>query len=552
MVLIISHLGRDVKLCKAALRPGREYATIIRKHWRQRPEAPVTAAIFYRKRSRFNMSKNKEGRNKSMPSIRKNYTYNLIYQIMTLLTPFITTPYLSRVLGPDGTGIQSYTNSVVQYFAIAAALGTASYGQREIARSRDDKEALGRLFWEIELLCAGTTALCLICWMGVIGFSKEYAPYYGALSMTLIAVAFDISWFFGGLEQYGLIVVRNMAVKCVGIAMLFLFIRTKNDLLLYVSLTAATGLLGNISMWGYLRQFVGKPDISQLRPFRHLKETFVYFIPTIGTSVYTILDKTMLGWFTGQDKSQNGYYEYATGFVNMSKILIMSFNAVMSARMSYLFGAGRIAEIQERIQGSMDFVLFLAVPITLGLAGIAGDFVPWFLGAEYRPVISLMYVCAPLVFVVGLSDCVGSQILTPGGMRAQSSRVIVAGAGVNFLLNLVLIPRFLASGAAAASVIAECFITIFYLWLGRGFVKPSMIWKYGWRRLLAGLAMLGAVLGLGNALETAAGTGPAVTFAQIIGGAVVYGLSLLLLKDPFIWKWAQMILCRLSGRQRGE
>lgn len=97
-----------------------------------------------------------------MPSIRKNYTYNLIYQIMTLLTPFITTPYLSRVLGPDGTGIQSYTNSVVQYFAIAAALGTASYGQREIARSRDDKEALGRLFWEIELLCAGTTALCLI------------------------------------------------------------------------------------------------------------------------------------------------------------------------------------------------------------------------------------------------------------------------------------------------------------------------------------------------------------------------------------------------------
>lgn len=227
MVLIISHLGRDVKLCKAALRPGREYATIIRKHWRQRPEAPVTAAIFYRKRSRFNMSKNKEGRNKSMPSIRKNYTYNLIYQIMTLLTPFITTPYLSRVLGPDGTGIQSYTNSVVQYFAIAAALGTASYGQREIARSRDDKEALGRLFWEIELLCAGTTALCLICWMGVIGFSKEYAPYYGALSMTLIAVAFDISWFFGGLEQYGLIVVRNMAVKCVGIAMLFLFIRTK-------------------------------------------------------------------------------------------------------------------------------------------------------------------------------------------------------------------------------------------------------------------------------------------------------------------------------------
>ena len=101
------------------------------------------------------MNKNKSGRTHRMPSIRKNYTYNLIYQVMTLLTPFITTPYLSRVLGPDGTGIQSYTNSVVQYFAIAAALGTASYGQREIAMHRDDREALNRLFWEIELLCAG-------------------------------------------------------------------------------------------------------------------------------------------------------------------------------------------------------------------------------------------------------------------------------------------------------------------------------------------------------------------------------------------------------------
>ena len=147
-----------------------------------------------------------------------------------------------------------------------------------------------------------------------------------------MAVAFDISWFFGGLEQYSLIVLRNTAVKLVGIAMLFLFIREKEDLLLYVALTAATGLLGNVSMWGYLKGQVEKPVLKELRPLRHLKETLVYFIPTIATSVYTILDKTMLGWFSGENKSQNGYYEYATGFVNMAKILIMSFNAVMSAR----------------------------------------------------------------------------------------------------------------------------------------------------------------------------------------------------------------------------
>ena len=103
------------------------------------------------------------------PSVRKNYIYNLIYQVMTLITPFITTPYISRVLGADGTGVQSYTNSVVQYFAILAALGTASYGQREIARHRDEIKIRSRLFWEIEVLCMATTAACLIIWLFVIG-----------------------------------------------------------------------------------------------------------------------------------------------------------------------------------------------------------------------------------------------------------------------------------------------------------------------------------------------------------------------------------------------
>ena len=372
------------------------------------------------------------------PSVRKNYIYNLIYQVMTLITPFITTPYISRVLGADGTGVQSYTNSVVQYFAILAALGTASYGQREIARHRDDIKMRNRLFWEIEALCMATTAACLMIWLFVIGFAREYRPYYIVLTMTLTAVAFDISWFFGGLEQYSLIVLRNTAVKLVGIAMLFLFIRKKEDLLLYVALTAATGLLGNISMWGYLKGQVERPVLKELCPLRHLKETLVYFIPTIATSVYTILDKTMLGWFSGENKSQNGYYEYATGFVNMAKILIMSFNAVMSARMSYLFGNGRIEEVHERIRDSLDFVLLMAMPIMLGLAGIAAQFIPWFLGNGYLPVTFLMYVCSPLVLVVGLSDCIGSQILTPGGKRAQSGKVIVAGAAVSFSISLIV------------------------------------------------------------------------------------------------------------------
>lgn len=462
-----------------------------------------------------------------MPSIRQNYTYNLMYQILTLLTPFVTTPYIARVLGSEGVGIQSYTASVVQYFSVLAALGTASYGQREIARCRDSREERSRVFWEIEILCACTTAVCLAVWMLVIAFSSDYAPYYGALTMTLLAVAFDVSWFFGGMEQYRLIVIRNTAIKLTGIVLMFLLVRDSGDLLLYIAMLAATGLLGNISMWGYLKDFVSPVPLSSLKIKRHLRETVVYFVPTIATSVYTILDKTMIGWFSGSDKSQNGYYEYATGFVNMAKILIISFNAVMSARMSYLFARERREEIRERIGDSVDFVLLLGLPIAFGLAGIADRFVPWFLGEQYGPVAGLMKLCSPLVLIVGFSDCMGSQILTPGGQRAKSAKVIVAGACVNGALNLLLIPRFQAAGAASASILAEMLITGLYFVLCRDYIRPGMVFRRGWKRLLASLVMAWAVTAAGNLPVN----GPAVTFLQIGVGVLVYFVCLLLLRD---------------------
>lgn len=470
------------------------------------------------------------------PSIHLNYIYNLIYQVLTLLTPLITTPYISRVIGPDGTGVQSYTNSIVQYFAIVAALGTTSYGQREIARHRDDQEMRSRLFWEIEILCAITTSICLAVWAGVILFSETYTYFYLVLTMNLMAAAFDISWFFGGLEQYGMIVTRNIIVKLTGIVCLFAFIKEKEDLLLYVALLAATTLFGNMSMWGYLKRFLTKVDIHSLRIKRHLKETIVYFIPTVATSVYTILDKTMLGWFTGNDKSQNGYYEYAAGIVNMGKVLIVSFNTVMSSRMSYLFAEKKRQEIQRMIEASVDFVLLIGMPVMMGLAGIASEFIPWFLGDAYRPVAALLYVCSPLILIVGFSDCMGSQILTPSGKRAQSGKVIVAGAVINAFLNRMMIPRFQAAGASIASVIAEIFITGAYLWLCRDYIRFSVIWKSGWKRCLAAVFMFFFVVWLGTRMDT----GPAATFVQIGAGAVLYFAVLFVMRDKFLvrqlWK----------------
>ena len=201
-------------------------------------------------------------------------------------------------------------------------------------------------------------------------------------------------------------------------------------------------------------------------------------------------------------------------------------------------------EIHRRAEESLSFVMLLAVPMAVGLAAISPGFVPWFLGPGYEPVIQLLYVCSPLVLVVGLSDCMGSLILTPSGQRAKSGKVIVAGSAVNFILNLLAIPRFGAAGAAGASVAAEVFITCMYLYLCRGYIGPRLLAACSVKRLAAAAVMFAAVRMLGDVLAP----GPLMTFGQVCAGAAVYFLLLFFAGDGFLRKSAAEFRRRLGRR----
>lgn len=460
------------------------------------------------------------------PSIKRNYIYNTLYEVLVLITPLITAPYISRVLGAEKIGIQSFTNSIVTYFTLFAALGTNSYGTREIAMHRDNREESSRLFWEIELVSVFTTAIATIVWIIWIIISDKYSTYYMVLTMTLIAVGFDITWYFRGHELFKYIVLRNSIVKIIGIVLLFTCIHKPGDLLLYMAIVASTGLLGNITMWTYLPGRLQRVKISSLRPFRHLKQTFMYFIPAIATSIYTVLDKTMIGTITGSEV-QNGYYEQSGKIIKMTEKMLFSLNTVMSARMSYLFAANRIQEIKDKIDKSFDYLFSIAIPLTLGLIGISGNFVPWFFGKGYEPVIVLMRLMAPLPIIICVSNILGSQYLTPSGQRVRSSKGIITGAVVNFICNAFLIPAFGARGAVMGSIVAEFTISSIYVYMSKGFISWQQIWSKTWKRLIAGSIMLAVVLLIGRGSSGSV----FITLLQIAGGALVYAIILVLLKD---------------------
>lgn len=196
-----------------------------------------------------------------------------------MIVPLATIPYISRVLGPKYVGINTLTYSVVQYFALFAALGLAMYGQREIAYRRSDKEEMSRAFWKIELLSILTTAVTLVAYGIFLSFSKQYTMYYLCQSFFILACAADVSWFFIGLELFKITVLRNFVVKIASIICIFTLVKNESDLYIYILIVSLAQLIGNLSLWPYLTKYIQLVKIRDLHIFQHFSPTFALFIP---------------------------------------------------------------------------------------------------------------------------------------------------------------------------------------------------------------------------------------------------------------------------------
>ncbi|EFM32168.1 polysaccharide biosynthesis protein [Streptococcus mitis ATCC 6249] len=473
-------------------------------------------------------------------SLKFNIILSSIHQLLTLFLPLVTAPYVSRVLGAEGTGIFSYTSSIQAYFTLFAALGTGVYGVREIARKRNNKKQYSTLFWEIELLTVLTSSVAIILWLIWAIFSKEFQLIYLILTLNLFAVLFDISWFYTGLEQFVYTIGLNALFKIFGTIAIFTFIKEPSDLNTYIFIIASTSLLSSISLWIYLPRILVKVSLNTLSLKGHLKQTLIYFVPTIATSIYTVLDKTMIGVIT-QNANENGYYEQATKIINILKsITFTALNSVLGARIAYLFSEKKYDEIKSRIALSLDFIFFIGMAFFFGLLSVSETFVPIFFGQGYDQVIYLLYVFSPIVVIIGVSNCLGSQYYTPAGLRSQSAKYIIIGSVFNLLLNLVFIPVFRSKGAVISSVLAESLITFLYVKNSNGYVDFKQLAFYFNPRFIAGFIMCLIVLFIKQYLPNDL----LGLLIQVLIGGMTYFMITYLQKDNIL----QILKAKISKR----
>ena len=455
--------------------------------------------------------------------VLKNYAYNLSYQLLVIILPIITTPYVTRVFSSTDLGTYGYFNSIVTYFILLATLGVANYGTKEISGHRKD---IRKNFWGIYTLQFGATILSICLYILLcLSLSFMQNPVAYILGLSLVSKGMDISWLFQGLEDFRKITVRNITVKLVGVISIFLFVKSANDLYLYVFLLTIFELLGQFSMWLPAREFIGKPHFDWSYAKQHLKPVVLLFLPQIAISLYVTLDRTMLGALAST--KDVGIYDQALKLVNILLTLVTSLGSVMLPRVANLLSTGDHKAVNKMHQMSFLIYNLVIFPIIAGMLIVNDDFVQFFLGQDFQDAKYAIAIMIFRMFFIGWTNIMGIQILIPHNKNKEFMISTTIPAIVSVGLNLLLLPKLGYIGAAIVSVLTEALVWAIQLYFIRNYLKEVPLLASTFKIIGASALMYGVLF----VVKTTVNFTPVINvmvFAVI--GAVIYISQILFLK----------------------
>lgn len=455
-----------------------------------------------------------------MSDTKKNFLYNVLYQILLLVTPLITAPYISRVLGAEKTGIYSYTYSIAYYFVLFAMLGINNYGNRLIAKNRDNQEKLNVEFSSLFLLHLILSLISLIVYIiYILFFVSNYKSIAVIQTMYVLSAIFDVNWFFFGIEKFKITVFRSTAIKILSILLLFIMVKGKNDLPIYTIIMAGSSLLSQILIWPYLKKYVKfvKVDYKDIK--KHIKPCTLLFIPVIAISLYNIMDKIMIG--NQSTMTELGYYENAEKIIYIPLSIITALGTIMLPKMSNLIANSKEEILRKYISKSFDFVLFSSCALCFGLLGISSNFIPFYLGTEFEKTAILIEILSITIVFKAFANVIRTQYLIPKEKDKEYITSVILGAVINLIANYFLINKFYSIGAAIATVLAEFVVMAYQMYAVKNELKTFKEFIKGWKYFVFGLLMAIIVYYIGIIIDNKI----LAIIMQIIVGAGIYIFS---------------------------
>lgn len=412
-------------------------------------------------------------------SIKENFFYNILLNVSSVIFPLITAPYVSRVLEPEGIGLNNFANTYAGYFALVALLGIPTYGAREVAKIRDDNKALSQFLSQIMSIAAISTlfvSIIYICSILFVGQLTENYIIFLIAGFVIYLAPFKINWYFQGIEDFGFITFRSLIIRLVSIICLFLFVHEKNDLIIYVILHVLGSVIADV--WNYTKMWRSgiRPNFTLKGLRRHINPLLILFTSYVAVSIYTVLDTIMLGFLTNYEEV--GFYTNAMHIAKVILSAITSLSIVVVPRVSYLMKSKDYKTINDLMNKSFAVVSFLAFPVTIGLVCISSTFIPLFFGIKFCGSIFPFMILSLLIIVIGFNNLTGYQILIGMGLDKPFMYCIIGGAISNFMMNCAFIPIWGAIGASVASVAAETIVLILtFIFAYRHTVVRIINWK---------------------------------------------------------------------------
>ena len=450
-------------------------------------------------------------------SLKKNFIFQTIYQIITFVVPFIIAPYLTRVLGSKELGIYTYSFSIVSYFVILANLGIAKHGQRIIAARRDDSIALRKTFWSLLYVHVFFSLVAVLFYVGYITLVKpEYNYLYIIQSFIVLSALTDISWLFYGLEDFKSVVIRNIIVKIAECVLIFIFVNSQAD-------TGRYALI--ISLSTFVGQLVLIPDaIKRVKPIKvdlrdcveHIKPLFILFISVVAVSLYTIFDKTLLGLLS--TKENVAFYEYANKMVMIPKQFVYVIGTVIFPRACLLYAKKEFSILKKYIDISMYLTCLLAFGFISVFMAVSDKLCVLYLGQEFISTGMALFYMSPLIAIVMIGDVLRSEYLIPAGKDTLFTICIIISGVLNVCLSFLLIPRVGILGAILGTIGAELFGTLYQIIASRSFYPIKFVVKNILPFLFCGVVTFLAV----HFVDSMAPTSWTWLFVELILSAIIY------------------------------
>lgn len=465
-------------------------------------------------------------------SVKKNYFLSLFINILSLIIPLITTPYISRTLGANNIGIYSYCLSIETYFVILGTLGIPTYAKREIAINRNNPKKLSRVYNELLTLQMLMLFISLIAYIIItLLILPEHHLMFTMCGIGIVAAAFDVTWLFQGIEDFTTIVKRSIIFKIICLILIFLLVRNESSLYIYAFSLMITNLICNFWLFCHARKIVKREKINIKQTFKHFKPAFYLLLPSMVTAIYAIIDKTMLGAITG-NMSEVGYYEQSQKIVTVSLAIVTSLGAVLMPRLALLNGENNMQLFKKYLNKGISVLSLLSIPIATGCIITSNILVPWFYGDGYEKIIYLLKIFSPMYIFMGVSDLIGTQLLMSIKKEKKLLKINIITTIINLTLNGILIPGLQSYGAAIATLISELIKCISFIIVSRNLINIRDALKNLIKYLTISLIM-GALL---LCLRIYVTDKPTITNTAImvIAGSTIYSIALLIVKDKWI------------------